>query len=250
MSNLPPPEVEIVTAEEEELQDEVPFLMQVGTAFVYPFKGAGVFILIGGTLMLIVSSFMAVWGPFGLFASAMVGGFLAAYGMRIITESGEGDDTPPPWPDVSDLRADILHPLWLFLVPAIIAMLPFLLYASEKTSAPPRTLSTNAWLLMAAGLAILPMMLLSVSMHDSLAGLNPMLLVRSIARTFPSYMVALVVLGLSMWLEVTLRGLLFDVSIWAGLIVSQSVWLYTLMVESRVLGLLYRTNREKLNWQV
>lgn len=249
MSQLPP-EVDIETQLEEESQLEAPFLLQVGTAFIYPLTGAGVFILVGGTLLLVFGVMASIWPIIGLLANIGVMGFLAAYLMRIITESGEGEDTPPSWPDVTDLHEDILRPLWLFVVPAVLVFIPYLwvsLGGSDPSLEPETQLQ---WALLALALALLPMMLLSVSMHNSLAGLSPAVLLPSYVKAAGSYVLALGVLAMAVWLEYTLRSLLFDVNIWLGLVVSQSVYLYTLMVEARVLGLLYRTNRDRLNWQV
>lgn len=228
----------------------IPFPIMVGTSFLYPLTGSGVFTLIGGTILLVAASFLGVWGILGLIFLVPIWGYLVSYLIRIITDSGEGDDTPPVWPDLSDLVSDVLRPLWLFMVPSVLAFTPFIVLLLLDKGDPAGISTTGYWICTGLAVFLLPMMLLSVSMHDSFRGLNPIVLAPAYVRVFPSYLLALVILAVAVWVEGWLKARLIDLSIWVGLIVGQTVSLYMLMVEARVLGLLYRCHRHKLRWEV
>lgn len=226
------------------------FYLTVGSAFLYPLKGLGPFLLLGGTVLLTIASFLSFWGIFGLLVMVFVYGYLASYLMNIIADSGEGDDNPPGWPEFSDLWGDILHPFWLFFVPSVFCSIPLIaLYAGSISDG----VEFEAWrILVGVGIILffLPMMLLSVSMHDSLEGLNPLILLPAYIKVFPAYLVALGILFLAVWVEGWLGDAIMEINVWVGLVLKNTLSLYFLMVDARVLGLLYRARRERLGWDV
>jgi ABC-type sulfate transport system permease subunit len=100
------------------------------------------------------------------------------------------------------------------------------------------------------GCACFPMAFLAVSMFDSVAALNPLLIFPSILRIPLQYVVTVLllagVLALRWKGEAFLERLLplpFLVRIVYGF-----AGLYLLTVEMRILGLLYLANKDRLGW--
>jgi hypothetical protein len=118
-------------------------------------------------------------------------------------------------------------------------------------------LASNAreWLVLTLwvlGLGCLPMALLAVTIYDSVAALNPLLLVLSIVRVPLEYaatclVVALLCVGLGLASQ-ELR----EAARVPGLstIVGEFFSLYTFTVVMRVVGLLYYTKRDRLGWKM
>ena len=90
------------------------------------------------------------------------------------------------------------------------------------------------------------MALLTATLFDGINALNPLLIVRSILVTFPSYAVLLLQLGL-------LAGILLGIYWTLGRIplprvLSMVVYLYLLLIGAHLLGRFYWRGREKLGW--
>ena len=104
------------------------------------------------------------------------------------------------------------------------------------------------WLLAGCGIFFFPMGLLAIIMYDSIEGLNPLLIIKSIAVTFFHY------LGLSLLLAVVIGvyGVMFITALLPGFLrfFSDVAFLYFLFILSHLLGWFYFKNSEKLEWEV
>jgi len=93
------------------------------------------------------------------------------------------------------------------------------------------------------------MALLTVAIADSVAGVNPVVVLGSIAKipgqyaaTCGMFLVVLILTGGCNWLlELVKLPIISSM-------VSSFIGLYGLTVQMRVLGLLYRCNKKKLRW--
>jgi hypothetical protein len=165
----------------------------------------------------------------------------------MVGETAKGEDLPPDWPSFSNFIEDILYPFGLLIATILFSFGPFIIYgAFSMTKGTPH--SFIYWPLLIGGFVYFPMALLAVAIAQSLAALNPGLVIGSIFKIPLQYFGALVFLGL-LYAPRFLgdRAGILHMSILSGL-VSQFVSLYFLMVGMRVLGLLYRYNEEKLGW--
>jgi len=104
--------------------------------------------------------------------------------------------------------------------------------------------------LVIAGFLYLPMALLGVAMSDSLSSLNPVFVLGSICKVPLQYLLACALLafivGLKWAIEVVLEK--FVPLFFVRYVISSVLLLYFLIVEMRVLGLMYLWNRRKLGW--
>jgi hypothetical protein len=108
------------------------------------------------------------------------------------------------------------------------------------------------------GAAYMPMALLAVAMFDTLEALNPVFIVPSMLVVLREYLVACGVL-LGILAVNVLTNLVLDSISPQGIgerlmmlavlgVVSGFIGMYCLVVEMRVLGLLYRSNKTELGW--
>jgi hypothetical protein len=112
-----------------------------------------------------------------------------------------------------------------------------------------------ALLLGVLGTIFFPMAWLGVSMTESMAGLNPMVIIPSILKVAGDYVVAvivcLIVFAVGILAEVLLPMLLAAVAIpLPGVlsVLAEFIFLYFMTVNMRILGLLYFCNRRRLGW--
>ena len=225
------------------------------TAFKYPLQQNGPAILLAGTILfafldfarLLLASVKMV-GMLGFaywLAVIMSVGYLFAYMQNIIVASCSGEDNPPGWPEITGFWDDVVVPclrcatIWLVCAGPGIAVMIFVTPDAPMVGV----------IVLLLGLFCLPMALLTVSLADSVAGLNPLLIFSGISKVLGPYLLAcaffLVIIGLESFCESFFRlAPIFIVPALVGKFVS----LYGLTVEMRVLGLLYYTNKEKLSW--
>lgn len=93
------------------------------------------------------------------------------------------------------------------------------------------------------------MALLAVAVTDNFLALSPHVVMPSIFRVLLPYLLACVLLGLLVGLRVGFQLLMNSVPIpFLPSIILGFVSLYFLVIEMRILGLLFRSYRERLGW--
>lgn len=226
-------------------------------ALRYPIQRHGWVLLLGGSLLFFFIDIMIAGLSNGTPASAamalvfgvLAAGYLFAFLQRIISSTTLGEEKMPGWPDFTEVWQDMIQPfrlLWgLFAAcfgPALICW--YFAYNgsdwAEKAQIP----------LIVAGFLYLPMALLGVAMSDSLSSVNPLFVLGSICKVPLQYLIAClllaVIIGLKWVLEVAMAKVIPMFAI--RYLISAPLLLYFLIVEMRVLGLMYFWNRRKLGW--
>ncbi len=240
------------------------FATRVCGAFLYPLAKDGVLLLVSGTLFLslieagsffarfVAAKAMGLGSIIGLaFLVLLTGfatGYLTSYLRRVVTSTAIGDPGAPDWPDFSDLATDIFSPLIQLVVIILVCLVPAIMVGMFVGT--DRTGQAVLWIACVLGGIYFPMAFLAVAMFDSLAALNPLLVVPSIFKIPGSYLVTVVVLGAVLaakWCGDYFLPKLIPVPIVPS-VISILVGLYFLMVEARVLGLLYLVNKDRLAW--
>lgn len=233
------------------------FFSHAPGAFTFPFKGNGLYILMIGAVCMAALDFA---GSFSLFAKIFGTGYLYAFMQKIIQCTANGEELPPAWPDFSGFWEDILLPYLQLLGcvafcfgPAIALNLSLgwwdPLTGVLTGTAPDPFRLTVVLLALLTGAAYFPMALLAVSMFDSLAGLNPMLVIPSVFKAKMEYLVVLLVsAGVFVMVIVKAVAVIYIPIPILPSLVSAGLSLYLFMVEVRLLGLLYRAKRHELGW--
>ena len=257
------------------------FYARLPGAFVFPFRGSGLLVLVVGTFLLAVFKAGGGMGSFGvrsgagpgfrggmsfgwwgLMASVVVLGYLFAYMQNIIHSTAIDDKEMPSLPDITNFWEDILLPCLQLIGLTLISFAPAIgvscwVVATAQESAGP--ILTSALVL---GCLYFPMAFLAVAMLDTVRAANPLQVIPSIFRVPREYLVA--VITLAGVLGIRALGDFFLVQFFpkglathsaaklAGMFAAQAFWglasLYLLTVGMRILGLLYATRREKLCW--
>jgi hypothetical protein len=227
------------------------------TAFKYPFQQDGPVILLCGTILFVCLDFarlilLKVLAFLGIFLGlaflipivltfVMSVGYLFAYMQNIITATSTGSDNPPGWPQISGFWDDVVVPCLRYMTTVAVWVGPGIVVL-------PMSMPLGVMLLL-LGLFCLPMAFLTVSLADSVAGLNPLVIFSSVTKVPGPYLIAcaffLLIIAVGTFCESFFRlAPIFIVPAVVGKFVS----LYGLTVEMRILGLLYYTNKEKLSW--
>jgi len=222
--------------------------------FAYPFNRKGIFILILGTVLIlfvgIIQTILAFGGILGALAQLIVAiftfGYIGSYMFRIIEETGGGGEQPPPLPSITDYVEDIVIPFLQLLGTLLASFVPLILYLILCVGFRIPIQGIIVLVLFIYALVSFPMGLTVMAMSGSAAALNPVLIVASILKVPLHYLGALVFLVISLALQALgLKVTLPQVPI-LSIILAQFISLYFLMVNMRVLGLIYRYNEEKL----
>ena len=244
--------------------EQVNFFAAVLQAFKYPFMGDGLVLLFGGTfffgfldlanyisrhafkyglraMMMRVTIFTFIFGT----------GYLFAYLKKIIAATSVGDPHMPDWPEFSEWQADIVAPMFQFVVVSLLSFGPALIFQIWGEMAD----WDHPWMFVIpaalAGCVYFPMAFLGVAMFDTLsAALRPNFVLGSILRVPREYsLVAAIFVGIIgiRWLSEWVFGVLLKIPLVPALL-ADLIMIYLLMIEARILGLLFLSRRRTLGW--
>jgi hypothetical protein len=244
--------------------EQVNFFAAVPQAFKYPFVGDGLMLLFGGTfffgfldmanyisrhafkyglraMMMRVTIFTFIFGT----------GYLFAYLKKIIAATADGDPHMPDWPEFSEWQADIVTPMFQFVVVSLLSFGAALILQIWGAWAE----WDYAWMLVVpaalVGCVYFPMAFLGVAMFDTLeAALKPAFVVGSILRVPREYSLAAAIfvgiIGIR-WASEWVFGVLMKIPLVPALL-ADLIMIYLLMIEARILGLLFLSKRRTLGW--
>jgi hypothetical protein len=260
------------------------FFARLPGAFVYPFRGAGIFVLVlvafvfsflqmfGGGISVMPLMGLALGGVKGAVAFslwAIIGqvfllGYMFSYMQSVIHTTAVEDPEMPSLPSVGNFWQDILLPCLEFLGLVVISFGPvaacifFMVSGDEpRTSLGPLLLG-----LFALGCIYFPMAFLSVAMLDSIFAANPLQVIPAIFKAPLEYLTTLVMLacliafhtlGQSLLPQLFPKGLsTHNMVKLFGYLATSAIWsvfsLYLLTVAMHILGLLYVSKKQKLAW--
>ena len=230
------------------------FFAAVLQTLVFPLSPSGittivVFIFLPMLLNLVMSLI-----PFGglllISVRIIIGGYFYWYLINCVHKSAIGEKRAPnvvaedPDYDVSSM----LWQIFQVLVPLLLCIGPAVAYWGAK-----KQTDFYFWLILCCGGFLLPVSLLSVMMHDSLSGLNPLILLISIVRGFVSYLGVVAMF----YLPLVIFGVLLAMarpkgpaSALAMDVFFKFAGYYLLMVAAHVIGRFYYINKDKLDWEV
>lgn len=219
--------------------------------FVYPLRGDGAIKLLAGAICLVLlkgalalAQMVIIYGILlVLMLGIVVVGYLMEFFKSIAARSAHGDDEVPEWPVVENVGSDIISPMFQCLGLAAFCFAPV---AVGEIWGEPAWLG---WVLLGFGVLYLPMGFLAVALLDTLAGLNPVLIVSSIRRIWPRYLVTCAFLILIHIVIMNLGRLItmLPVPILPAF-VSGWLFLYAGTASARLLGTLYYQNHQQLRW--
>ena len=231
------------------------FANHIREAFSYPFRENGWIILITGTFMFTainVLSFISRYAGFILGLVAIIVlvlfsvGYLYVYIKNVISESAQGENDPPSWPEFSNFYSDAICPFFQLLGLTLTCMLPGCFALGLL---PDGINAIAAIALFILALVYFPMALLAVAMFDTLSALNPLLILNSITRILRHYSIVCILLVVLLGVQYISSKI--DGSLLIRLLTkpfTEFLSLYLFIVMGRILGMMYFVNRRKLGW--
>jgi hypothetical protein len=239
------------------------FFSQLPEVFMFPLKGNGLILLIGGTIFFGVLALLQRAPAIGFFIGGtklllgvISGGYMFSYLQKIIQSSAQGDDELPPWPDFTNYWDDIIRPYLQAVALVLICFGPAwllggkALFELELGGEVEMTTILAFAALALLGLAYLPMALLAVAMADSIVGVNPLFVIPSILKVPLEYLVVCCVMAAALITQTFCAALLqrFVAVPVLPTLLSGFVFLYFLTAAMRLLGVMYHANKDRLNW--
>jgi hypothetical protein len=239
------------------------FFGRLRGAFGYPFRGAGVFLMLVGVILFTGLKWgrglMLVGGIrpfiFGIILQVFAGGYLFTFLQAIIHATAAEDREMPDLPGMSNFVEDILLPFLRLLGLGLIcfgATLPLAIWVDARA----------AYAALILGGLYFPMAFLAVAILDSIGAANPLVVIPSILKVPLEYFVTILLLGVVFGLrplgDMLLRfafPLGFSTHSMAELFAflgANAFWgvmsFYLLIVAVHILGLLYVSKKDKLGW--
>ncbi len=237
------------------------FYSRLPGAFVYPFKGFGVAIIIlaallfGGVGYLVNIGVLS--GPFGWALRVSVYGLLFLFMQNIVFTTTSDENETLGFPDASEVFGAAFQLSGTILLSFGLA-LGLLVARLFGVDIPMPAIIAAAVL----GCLYFPMAILAVAMKDTVWAANPLIVIPTILRLpleyFVTTILTMTIFGLRLW-----GGMLSDSAgndtlttnkmstLFTSLGV-QAVWalvsVYLLSVNMRILGLLYNAKRERFGW--
>jgi hypothetical protein len=185
----------------------------------------------------------------GLIVSILLAGYLCAFMFGIVSRSAVGDPQPPPWPDVTDAYEDVVRPLVLVVGTVFIAMLPAVVLGLGSMVYGWRT-ETLGWAAYAAGLVYLPMAMLGVCLTENFLMASPHVVIPAILKVPAEYVTVCAAMAVAVGVQYLGQAGGLDRLPVIGALAAEFISLYCLVLQMRLLGVLYYTRQERLGWFV
>lgn len=224
--------------------------------FTFPFKGGGIALLICGALVLGFLDVLKMFGgPFSIGLHVVYWGYLFSFMQRLVQTAAQGSDEWANWSIVTDFFQDILQPFLQILVVSIVCFAPAGILAftwridlmSPAGADPARLAIYGAALI--AGAIYYPMSILAVSMFDTVAAMNPLVVIPAMFRAAKEYVTVLVLMGVVAGVKLGGEFAAAQLKIpFLPTFVTALLGLYFLIVQMRMLGLMYYARRADLGW--
>ena len=233
------------------------FFARLPMAVVYPFRGAGILILLFATALFAALGFIS-GGIFGFFTKMMALGYLFLFMQNIIHSTAAEDEDLPSLPGMDGLFGAFFQlagtVMICFGVPIVLLAINFF----GDSEIPMAAIIATGVL----GSLYFPMAFLAVAMQDSVAAANPLVVIPAILKVPLEYFVtAILVTGVFALrfagdaATAAMSSVSMTTRSMSTLFIAfgvRALWafasIYLLVVCMRILGLLYVTKKDKIGW--
>jgi hypothetical protein len=232
------------------------FLNSLPGAFIYPFRGSGLLILIFSTLLFAaLGARMA--GLFSILIKIGALGYLFSFMQNIIHATAAEEAEMPELPGMDDLFSGFLRLAGTVIMSFGLAI-GLLVAKLSGVDMPVSAIIVS----MIFGCLYFPMAFLVVAMKDNVMACNPLVVVPSILRVPGQYLVTVVMFGAIFGVQQigdlvssaagSVAFTTTDMKVMFLAFGIRAIWsflsIYLLTVNMRIMGLLYLTQKEKLGW--
>ncbi len=218
---------------------------ELRSAFRYPVANGGWMTLLVGAIFGAITMFVLRFGIFMLVLVVplffAVVGYFWTWLLRVVSATAEGEDTLPEWPEYRGTRDSALGAIVMLTLVAMCGLPAVAVWYAGIHSRPA---------LLAAvlfGCTYFPMGMLALAMTPRFAALNPLIIIPSIFKVGRGYLLAIAALVAVMVVRLVVQKVLGAFPAVGALLVTTAS-LYFLVVQARVVGLLYRVYEDDLGW--
>jgi hypothetical protein len=233
------------------------FFARLPGVFIYPFKGSGLLVLIVATL--VFAGLDAMSGFFSLILTAMAIGYLFSYMQNIIHSTASEENEMPDLPGMDGLFGAFFT---LVGTVAFCYCVPIGLFVARVAFDVEAIPMEAVIATMVLSCLYFPMGFLAVAMKDTVAAVNPLVVVPAILKAPLEYFVTAILLtgvfGVRLLGNVVSFGagqvsfVTKDMSTLFIALGVKAIWsfasVYLLTVGMRILGVLYVTKKHKFGW--
>lgn len=223
------------------------FFALIPGAFVYPLRGNAKYLLLMGAVLFSVLQIMAMVPFYGILAALLALGYMASFMFEVVGNSASGYLDMPGWPSLSSFYEDVFLPAAWLIVTFATCMLPYIVVLIWGTTAD-RDVALLGLVLRTIGLACFPMALLGVALNRTLSALNPLVIVAAIVRVPLEYATICALIFTASVLRYAALDQLMAAVPFLGFLLQTALSIYLIVVQMRLLGLLYYTKAEALGW--
>ncbi|MDP0491317.1 MAG: hypothetical protein Q7Q71_09740 [Verrucomicrobiota bacterium JB023] len=214
-------------------------------AVQYPFKGNGKYVLLWGALLGVATDLASLAGPLAFFALLVLSAYFCATFFEILVTSATGSSEEPGFPNLADIVDDIIYPYLKVVSCILVSFAPSFIYGWSVGSGDGSPVISLVLLLL--GAVYLPMAILAVGILDSFTAMLPQTVLPAIPRAGGLYWVIVAILFAVTMVTNFVDAVLGDVFV-IGSLVMAAVSMLGLMINGRLLGLLYREKADELDW--
>jgi hypothetical protein len=233
------------------------FFRQLPGVFIYPFKGSGLLMLIGGTIVFACLDVISA-GIFSLVAKMLAAGYLFSYMQNIIHSTASEENEMPELPAMDGL----IGAFFTFAGTVVMSFGPAIGMAVAKYFFDIDIPTSALVAVMILGCLYFPMAFLAVAMKDTVMAANPLIVIPSILKAPVEYIVASLMLtgvfgmrALGAILSAMAKSESYSTRDMSVLFIAFGMrifWsfasVYLLTVGMRILGILYLTKKRDLAW--
>jgi pSer/pThr/pTyr-binding forkhead associated (FHA) protein len=241
------------------------FFYRFPGAFIYPFRGTGLLVLIVSTIMLTALTYLG-FIMFAIPGRILLFGYLFCYMQNIIHATANEENQMPDLPGFDDIFGGAFRfavtMLICFALPIAFVVLRFFGVFAHADGEQIEVSGIVLIVTTVLGGLYFPMAFLAVAMKDTAWAANPLQVIPSIFKVPLEYLVAAIafagVLGLRALGPVVIQELFprgmatHSIPKLLEMFAARTFWslasLYLLTVGVRILGLLYVTRKDKLGW--
>lgn len=207
-------------------------------ALAYPLRKHGWQIIVVSTIVWLLMALTLALPMINVGLFVLYAAYFGAYYLKILSETVNGNDVMPNWPDFMNIVDDILKPALRLVVIVALTWLPFILVVVIHTRVihVPRMVGLVA---LVYGVFSFPMTALLVQVSGRYRAGLPHLVLPAMWELGWRYVLVAVVCNVAVLAWVYLPKLLFGSNV-AGAIFNVALLIYTLAFQARITGLLYR----------
>ncbi|MBN1256299.1 MAG: hypothetical protein JXA52_01190 [Planctomycetes bacterium] len=214
------------------------FLRDALKAFAFPVVGKNIIVLIFGVIMMAAIEILQ-YIPVLSIASIILSLYITVYLIRILISSASGANTLPDWPAVNNFLCGIIYPWFRLAFVWFICFLPTIIYGVYFVDGELLN-NTGVFIFVILGGLYFPMALACVCVHESVAYINPSIVLRLIFKAPIEYILTCLLLLVILYMSVVGSDSMWESGILVRLLTIQLLSFYLSVVEMRIIGLVYR----------